>query len=392
MLIGIVGKTNVGKSTFFSAATLLPVEIANRPFTTIKPNRGIAAIRSPCVCREMGVKDEICTNGVRFTPVELIDVAGLVPGAHQGRGLGNKFLDDLRQADVFIHVVDASGSTDPEGRLIGPGTFNPLDDVKFLEYEMNEWIAGIVSKDWERWAKQLELKAIESTSAIAERLSGLGFDKRSVEQAMVKNMLVTKKLSVWSMEDIRSFSTDLRRIGKPSVIAANKADIPASEPLIEDLRRHLDVPVIPVISEAELALKRAVQKGLIIYRPGDSAFQTVDQKVTPGLQGPLEKLAQLLKKHGGTGVQDALEAAVFKSYGGIIVYPVEDTSKFTDKNGRVLPDAFILRKGSKPKDLARKVHSELAERFAYAIDARTKQRLSAQYELKDGDIIKIVAG
>ena len=112
-IVGVVGKPNVGKSTFFSAATLAHVAIANYPFTTIKPNRGMGYVRTPCVCQEFNVTDtpgnSTCINRIRLVPVELVDCAGLVPGAWQGRGLGNQFLDEIRQADALIHIVDAVG-------------------------------------------------------------------------------------------------------------------------------------------------------------------------------------------------------------------------------------------------------------------------------------------
>lgn len=392
MLIGIVGKTNVGKSTFFAAATLLNVERANRPFKTIKPNRGVGYIRASCVHESFGVKDNLCVGGTRFVPVELLDVAGLVPGAHEGRGLGNKFLDDLRQADVFIHIVDASGSTDSEGRPTGPGTNDPLEDIRFLENELDEWMFGILYRDWSRLARLAEQSGAEAASALAERLSGLGYTKATVESVMVELDMGSKKLAQWTRDDVKRFAMLVRRKGKPEIIAANKADLSVAEQNIRRIREAVNVPVVPVIAEAELALRRAAQKGLIKYRPGDPDFEVLKTDLPTSQLEALGKLKEILAKYGGTGVQECLDRAVYDAYGGIVVYPVEDPVRLSDKNGNVLPDAIILRKGSTPVDLARKIHSELAERFLYAIDVRTKQRLSAEYKLQNLDVIKIVSG
>jgi len=392
MLIGLVGKTNVGKSTFFAAATLLNVERANRPFTTIKPNRGVAYIRAKCVHELFGVKDNICIDGIRFIPVELLDVAGLVPGAHTGRGLGNKFLDDLRQADVFIHIVDASGSTDSEGRPIEPGSNDPLEDIRFLENELDEWMFGILYKDWGRFSRLTEQHALDLASALAERLSGLGYTKGTVEAVLIELGIENKKASQWTQEDVRRFAELIRKRGKPEIIAANKADIPGAIENIERIKREIDVPVVPVVAEAELALRRAAQKGLIRYRPGDSVFEVVETNLPETQLSALKRLEEILVRFGGTGVQTCLDEAIYKAYGGIVVYPVEDVVRLSDKKGNVLPDAIVLKEGSTPIDLARKVHTELAENFLYAIDVRTKQRLSSDYKLKNLDVIKIVSG
>jgi ribosome-binding ATPase YchF (GTP1/OBG family) len=391
VLLGLVGKTNVGKSTFFAAATSLNVEIANRPFTTIKPNRGIAYIRSKCVHQEFGVLDSKCIEGTRFIPVELMDVAGLVPGAHRGRGLGNKFLDDLRQADVFIHLVDASGGTDFEGRQVDPGSHDPLEDVKFLENELDEWFTGIIYKDWDKLGKLADQKALDNASILHDRLSGLGFGKRVIEEAMSGLELDTKKISSWSKDQVASFAKDLRIRGKPSVIGANKADISTAERNISRMRETLDVPVIPVVAEAELALRRAAQKGLIKYIPGENHFTVMSDSLSAVQNEALNRLSNLMTKFNGTGVQTTLETAVYQAYKGIVVYPVEDVNKLTDKRGNVLPDAFILKSGSKPIDLARKVHTELEKGYLYSIDAKTKQRLSSDYTLKNLDVVKIVS-
>ncbi len=391
MLIGLVGKTNVGKSTFFASSTLLNVDRANRPFTTIKPNRGIAYVRAKCVHDSFGVKDNICFNGIRFLPVELLDVAGLVPGAHSGRGLGNKFLDDLRQADVFIHIVDASGSTDSEGRPTIAGANDPLNDISFLEDELDEWMYGILYRDWDKASRTADQRSQDIASMLSERLSGLGYTKSIVEKTLIELGLETKKAVNWTVDDIRRFAKLVRRRGKPEIIAANKADLPTAQENIKRITSEVNIPVVPVIAEAELALRRAAQKGIINYVPGDSDFTIISTNLSSTQSEALKKLKDLMQKFGGTGVQKCLDKAVYDAYGGIVVYPVEDLVRLSDKKGVVLPDAFILKKGSTTLDLARKIHSELAERFHYAIDVRSKQRLSSDYVLNNLDVIKIVS-
>lgn len=391
MLLGLVGKTNVGKSTFFAASTMLDVEVANRPFTTIKPNHGVAYIRSQCVCSDFSVKDAKCVNGTRFVPVELLDVAGLVPGAHLGRGLGNKFLDDLRQADVFIHVVDASGSTDPQGRFVGPGSYDPVDEVQFLRNELDFWLLDILGRDWEKTAKLATLKSLDATSVVHGRLSGLGFQRDAVEKALIDVGLESKNLDAWNEERMLRLAKRLREVGKPSVVAANKADLPHSMENIDRMRGAIEEAVIPVVAEAELALRKAQSLGIIKYIPGDLGFQIVTQDLSYERAEALRKIEKLMGRIGGTGVQQALDAAVYQAYGGIVVYPVEDLNKLSDKSGVVLPDAHIVKQGSTPKDLARIVHTELAEKYDYAIDARTKQRLASDHILKDRDVVKIIA-
>src|ERR687889_1411931 len=177
MIIGLIGKANVGKSTFFNAATDLAVPVANYPFTTIEPNVGVAYARTKCVCREFGVQDNpvhsMCIDGNRFVPIKLIDIAGLVPGAHLGKGLGNKFLDDARQADALIHVVDASGSTDPEGKVVEKSQGDPLFDIKFVEEEFDQWVLSIVNRDWSKTSRDMSNQKLKIEQILKKRLSGL---------------------------------------------------------------------------------------------------------------------------------------------------------------------------------------------------------------------------
>jgi hypothetical protein len=153
--IGLLGKANVGKSTFFSAATETPVASGNFPFTTIEPNVGVAYVQSDCACKHFGIKheNELCVNGTRFIPIKLIDIAGLVPGAHEGKGLGNQFLDDARQAEVLIHVVDIAGTTDIQGQPVPVGTHDPLEDIAFVQEEFDQWFSDILKREWDRSEK-----------------------------------------------------------------------------------------------------------------------------------------------------------------------------------------------------------------------------------------------
>jgi len=396
VLVGVIGKPNVGKSTFFSAATLRDVPIADFPFTTINPNVGVAYFRTRCVCREMGVTDSprnsVCNDGTRLIPVKLVDVAGLVEGAAQGRGLGNQFLDEIRQADALIHVVDSSGSTDGEGRKVAPGSHEPLQDVKMVEREFDLWILGIIKRDWERASRTAEQAGSKITPQLALRLSGLAIGEAEVEEVLIQLRLKPEKPTEWSDSDLMRLATVLRERTKPSLIAANKADLPTSPSNIEKLRASGRI-VIPCASEAELLLRRAAERGLIGYTPGDENFElTAPEKLTQAQLRALRMVEEkVLKVWGGTGVQTAINEAYSSLLDAIVVFPVEDERKLSDKKGNILPDAYVMKGGANPVDLARVVHSDLAEGFLYAIDARTGMRLAADHKLKNRDIVKIVS-
>jgi ribosome-binding ATPase YchF (GTP1/OBG family) len=396
MLVGVVGKPNVGKSTFFAAATLKDVPIADYPFTTIQPNVGVAHLKTRCVCKEMGVTDSprnsICHDGTRLVPVKIVDVAGLVEGASKGKGLGNQFLDDVRQADALIQVVDVSGSTDLEGKKVPLGSHDPVGDVAMVEREFDLWMFGLLKKDWERSTRSLEQTGGKIVEHLAERLSGLSVTFADVEQVVLHLHLRTEKPSGWTDDQLMQFVMETRKLTKPSLVAANKADLPTSPPNIEKLRQA-GRKIVPCASEAELLLRRAAEHGLVDYAPGDSTFSIKDsQKLTPAQANALRMVEdRVMKVYGGTGVQDAINRAFFDLLNAIVVFPVEDETKLTDKDGRVLPDAYVMKGGSTALDLARTVHSELAEGFLYGVDARTGKRLAADHVLSNRDIVKIVS-
>lgn len=384
--IALAGKPNTGKSTFFKAATLINVEIANYPFTTINANRGTSHVRVPCPCTQLEARCGHCVGGVRFVPIELVDVAGLVPEAHKGRGLGNAFLDNLRQSEAIINVIDASGGTDIEGNVLGALSHDPLEDVTLLEKEISLWVAGIIEKNWQRLAKKAHLEH-NISHVIATQLAGLNIEEYQIKNALMKLGLSDKSPENWERADIINLSQQVRMSAKPIVIAANKKDVASSS----NLARIGEVckDAVATSGEAELALRLAQQKELIAYVPGDTHFAIVaslNQQQTTAL----ERLQKFIEAEG-TGVQKCLNTTVFDVLKYIVVYPVEDEHRWSDKQGRVLPDAFLIKEGQTAKDLAFKVHSDIGSGFIYAVDARTKKRLGEHHELQNGDIIKIVA-
>src|SRR3989338_5873631 len=368
MMLGIVGKSNTGKSTFFKSATLIDVEISNRIFTTIKPNIGIGYITAKCPCKELNLtcnpQNSKCLNGIRFVPIRLIDIAGLVPDAHNGRGLGNQFLSDIMEANALIVVIDISGSTDDDGNPVPVGTHDPI------------------KKDWSAAKSQQN-----SVDLFAKRLSGLGISKNDVKLAMEK-LRLAERIENWSDDEALSFVSLLRKQSKPSIIAANKMDVAPPENLEKMKEAYPEKVILPASAEIELALREAAKHGLIEYTPGSSSF-SVTGIVTEKQKSALATMEKFLGLHKSTNIQKVLDEVVFSSLGMVVVFPVESESKFSDRKGRVLPDCFLMKKDATALDLAYQVHEDIGKKFISAVNAKTKRSVSSDYKLQQGDIISI---
>jgi len=394
MIIGLVGSPSSGKSTFFKASTLQEVDIANYPFTTIDKNEGVGHVRITCIEKEFNTKCNprygFCEKGQRFVPVRLIVVAGLVPGAHKGEGRGLEFLDDLRQADVLIQVIDASGSTNEKGEPVDAGSYDPLFDVKFLSMELDMWFLGLIKKGWDRFARKIQQEKSNINNALAKQLSGLNVTEDLIIEATNKLNLDPTTPVNWSEENLHELAIFLRKKTKPLVVAANKIDLPTAKENVERLKKEFaDLVIVPCSAESELALREAARKQLIKYLPGDADFEIIgelNEKQKQALNFIKEKI---LNEWKNTGVQDCLNKAVFDFLNYIVIFPGA-ANNLADSKGNILPDCFLLKKGSTALDFAFKIHQDIGNKFSCAIDARSGKRLGRDYELKDHDVLKIM--
>jgi len=391
VIIGVVGKANTGKSTFFKAATLAEVEIAPYPFTTIEKNEGVAFVKLDCVDKELNTKCNprfgYCLDGKRFSPIKLIDVAGLVPGAYEGKGLGSKFLNDLNEADALIHVIDVSGSTNENGVLVEPLSYYPGNDIRFLEKELDYWYLSIIKKVWEKDSKKMYQEKKKVSESLAKQLSGLKVTERMVEDAIKE---LPAKIIEWKEKDLLKLSTMLRKLSKPIIIAANKIDIPGSKDNLEKIKKEFpSYLIIPCSAESELALREAAKKSLIKYVPGENYFEVTSNDLNEKQKKALSFIKEnVLDKLNSTGIQDCLDSAVFKILKYIAIFP-GGVNKLQDSEGRILPDCFLLPPESTALDFAFKLHTDIGKNFVKAIDVKKRIPVGKDYKLNNRDVIEI---
>lgn len=398
IIIGIVGKPSSGKSTFLNAACLTNAKVSEVPFTTIDPNKGVAYVKIDCLCKKLGLRDNpknsICINGKRFIPINLLDVAGLVPDAHKGKGLGNRFLNDLSKADALLHIVDISGSLDQMGKRTGEGMNDPYEDILFLENEINLWFYEILKReDWDKFIKTFSREKGKFIDELYNRLSGIKVNKNQIVNTLKKANLENNNPSSWSENDLQLFSKTLREISKPIIIIANKIDKEVGKQKYQELIEKIKTRVFPCSALAEFVLREYEKKEIIEYLQGSNNFKIVKKELLSLKEEDTLKNIQekILNEYGSTGVQEIINYVVFEITNQICIYPVSDLNNFTDNHNNVLPDAILIKKGTILKDFVReKIHSELADKFMFGIDAISKKRLGEKYVLKNNDVIKIV--
>lgn len=395
--IGLIGKTNTGKTTFFNSSTLQSSEISNYPFTTKAPNSGAASAITLCVHKEFHIEDNPknseCKDGWRLIPVEITDLPGLIKGASMGKGLGTQFLATAAQSDVLLHVIDTSGSIDMEGKITEPGSGDPVADIGDIEEELAMWYLRLLEGNRDNISRNLR-GDISIDKAMSEVFMGIGVKGKHIRDALNETNLDAKHFENWTDKQDLEFSWVLRDISKPTLIIANKMDLhTATENFKRVQDAYHDMIVVPASAEAELTLRRASEKGLILYRPGEERFQISGRSnLNDKQKWALDYIQRtILGQFMRTGVQFAINIAVFKLLRMNTVYPVSDAAHFADKRGNVLPDVFLLPSGDKVTDLAEAIHSDLAKGLLYAVDARSGIRLPSDYELKDRDILSIIS-
>ena len=395
--IGLIGKTNTGKTTFFNAATLSHSEVSTYPFTTKKPEHAMGNAITPCVHTEFNVQDQPqnskCSDGWRFIPVELIDLPGLIKDAWAGKGLGNQFLSIATQSDALLHVVDVSGSVDASGKITDVGNGDPISDVADIEEELIMWYLKLLEGNRDKISKLVNADT-EPVIALTDVFRGIGVKEHHVKEALKATKLEDKHFDNFDMHDSKKFAAYLRHVSKPTLIVANKIDLPGADKNFDRLReKYFDTITVPASADSELSLRRAEQSGLIKYVPGSEQFEILQKdKLNKKQMDALDFITKdILGEYMRTGVQFAINVTVFKLLKMNSIYPIAIPEKLSDKKGRVLPDLILMKDGSTVEDLAKEIHTDLTKGLLYAKDLRYGVRLPPSYQLRDRDVISLVS-
>ncbi|RDW82188.1 p-loop containing nucleoside triphosphate hydrolase-23 [Coleophoma cylindrospora] len=374
-LIGLVGKPSSGKSTTLNSLTDASSKVGNFPFTTIDPQRAIGYLQISCACSRYNLSERCkpnygaCIDGRRSVPIELLDVAGLVPGAHEGKGLGNKFLDDLRHADALVHVVDVSGTTDAEGKATRG--YDPSQDIVWLRSEIVQWIRGNLMQKWGSIKRRHVAVKATAVETLQGQFSGYGSTASVVARTLDK-LALKEPLEHWSDETIDKVVNAFTDEKFPTVIALNKIDHADADKNISKIAKMQDPQSIVLCSAiSEVFLRKLAKQGFIKYTEGSEFVDTREDLIADGDPegGGLKELDEKLKtrienlkdmvlyRFGSTGVVQVLSRAA-ELLGLVPVFPVRSISSFNSGasgSNAVFRDCVLVKKNTTVAEVAKKV-------------------------------------
>lgn len=314
-------------------------------------------------------------------PIELLDVAGLVPGAHQGRGLGNKFLDDLRHADALIHVVDASGTVDAEGKETRG--YDPSVDIAWLRGEIVAWILGNLMQRWPSVRRRHVAVKATAVETLQGQFSGYGATSTVVVRALDRAK-IREPLEEWSDETVALIVNAFVDEKFPTVIALNKIDHPDADKNIAKIAKMQDPNTIVLCSAiSEIFLRKMAKQGYIKYVEGSEFVDTREDLVAQGdaTGGGLKELDEknrnrienlkdmVLYRFGSTGVVQVLSKAA-ELLGLVPVFPVRNTATFSSgasESKFVFRDCVLVKKGLTVGDVAKKVMGDAPIAYAEGV-------------------------
>lgn len=314
-------------------------------------------------------------NGLRSVPIELLDVAGLVPGAHQGRGLGNKFLDDLRHADALIHVVDVSGTTDAEGKATRG--YDPSVDIEWLRGEILRWVEGNLMEKWGSIKRRHVAIKANPVDTLQGQFSGYG-STRDVVARTLDRLALKEPLDAWSNETISRVVDQFVEEKFPIVLALNKIDHADADKNIAKIAKMVPATRMVLCSAiSEVFLRKLAKQGYVRYVEGSEFVDTRDDLIEQGeadggglkecdekLKTRIENLKDMvLYRFGSTGVVQVLSRAA-DVLGLVPVFPVKNTHTFgAASTGPVFRDCVLVKKNSTVSDVARKIMGDAPINF-----------------------------